>query len=133
MWSMWSRPTSDGSSRHGFRAARHGDLERAARIRHPERDGADRRAVDTREGLREAMGLRVEDEVGAALSVEGDLLRAMPGRDPEAQPLEEGRELAGVGCRVFDELEAVCLDDLLRCHAHVRPSSMWRAGGSRPR
>ena len=59
------------------------------------------------EGLAEAVGLGIDDEIDVALAVEGDLLGAVAGHGAEAQALEEPAQRGGIGGGVFDEFEAV--------------------------
>ena len=76
-------------------------------IAHAKADGAYARSVHLGEGLGEAVGLRVDDEIDVALAVERHRLRTVAGDRSEAHPLEQGRKLAGIGGCVLDELEAV--------------------------
>ena len=78
-----------------------------ARILDAKRHGAHRGAVHPGEGLGEAVGLGIDDEIDIALAIEGDILGTMPGEGAEAEALEKRAELAYVGRRVFDEFESV--------------------------
>ena len=58
--------------------------------------------------MREALALPVDDEIDRALSIEVDVLGAMPAFEAEAQPLDQRRKLplVDVADRKFDELDA---------------------------
>ena len=70
-------------------------------------DRADRRPVQPRKALREGIRFRVDDEVHAALPVQRHVLVTMPGDGDEPHAGEQAAQRGRVGCRVFDELEAV--------------------------
>ena len=92
---------------HRLGAERLRPLQGGAGILDAKGHGADRRSVHAGEGLGEAVGLGVDDEVDLALAIERHVLRAVAGHRREAERLEQGLELADVGGGVFDELEAV--------------------------
>ena len=73
----------------------------------PECNGADRGAVHSRERLREASGLGVDDEVDLSLAIEEHILGAVLRDRREAHLLEQPAERGRVRRRVLDELEAV--------------------------
>src|SRR5580704_7070106 len=58
-----------------------------------ERERADRRSVQKRERMREALALAIDDKGDLTLSVEIDVLRAMPAHVTEAEPLDQRDEL----------------------------------------
>ncbi len=60
-----------------------------------------------RELLGKAVGLGVDDEVDAALPVQGNVFRSMPRDAAEPHGLEQPSEFGGIGGRVLDELESV--------------------------
>src|SRR6266849_10911166 len=62
------------------------------RVAHAKGDGADRRSVQPREGLGEAPGLGVDDEIDVALAIEGHVFGAMPRRRDKAHTLEQTSE-----------------------------------------
>ena len=72
-----------------------------------ERDRADRRPVQPRKGLREALRFGVQDEIDVALLIERDVFRAVPRRRDKPHPLEQRRQFGGLGSGVFDKLEPV--------------------------
>jgi hypothetical protein len=87
------------------------EVERAfVRMRcvfHADRERADRRAVDARERLREAVRLVIQDEVDVALAVEDDVFGAVPRNERKTHRLEEPGQGTRIRRRVFDELESV--------------------------
>ena len=87
------------------------EIERAfvrlACIGDAERDRADRRAVQTREPLREGIRLGVDQEVDLALPVQRHLLVTMTGNRGETHLLEQLPERHGIGRGVFDEFKTI--------------------------
>ena len=63
--------------------------------------------MHTRELLREAVVLGVDDEIDIALVVQSDVLGAMARNRRQTHALEQPPQLFGVGRGVFDELETV--------------------------
>ena len=88
-------------------AERNGALVSRLGVLHPKGNGAHAGAVLARKALRERIGLGVDDEVDAALAVQGDVFVAVPGNRLEAHAFEHRAHRGRVGCGVFDEFEAV--------------------------
>jgi len=82
------------------------------RVLNTERDGADRRAVQTREALCERIGFGVDDEVDLALAIQRHVFVTMLRDSREAHLLEQFAERDGIRRGVFDELEAVGADGI---------------------
>jgi len=59
------------------------------------------------EGLRETVGLGIDDEIDVALAIERHVLGAVPGHGAKAQALEQLAQRLGVGRGVFDEFETI--------------------------
>ena len=76
--------------------------------------------MDPREGLREAFGLGVDDEVHVPLTVKRDPLRAVPRDRGESHLLEQRPQLGRVGSGVLDELEAVGTHWIVDIPGHSR-------------
>src|SRR6266851_2191522 len=91
------------------------------RVAHAKGDGADRRSVQPREGLGEAPGLGVDDEIDVALAIEGHVFGAMPRRRDKAHALEQTAEFRRVGRGIFDELEAVGAHRIFPQHRPASP------------
>ena len=72
-----------------------------------ERHRARAGAVLAGEGLREAVGLGIDDEVETALAMQRHVLGAVPGDDGEPHPLEQVTQPGRIGRGVFDELKAL--------------------------
>jgi hypothetical protein len=61
--------------------------------------------MDPGEGLAEAVGLGIDDEIDVPLAIEGDLLGAVAGHGAEAQALEERPSAGASGAVYSHELE----------------------------
>jgi len=91
----------------GLRPARERMLVSFPCIADAQSDGADGGPVKPREGLGEAFGFGIDDEVHVALPIERHRLRAMAGDGAKAHPFEERAQRRRIRCRVLDELESV--------------------------
>src|SRR5687768_5984338 len=68
---------------------------------------ANRRSVKSRKALRKGIGLGVDDEVHASLTVKRDVLVAMSGYGQETHRFKKLAKRHRIGCGVFNELEAI--------------------------
>ncbi|MNQ68008.1 hypothetical protein D3C85_825520 [compost metagenome] len=75
------------------------------RILHAESDRTDRRAMQAGEALGEGVGFGVDQEVDAALAVQGHVFVAMLGNRLESQQFEHLAQRGGVRRGIFNELE----------------------------
>ena len=92
---------------------------RFRRIVHAEGEGADRRAVQSRELGSETAGLSIDEEIDIALAIERHRLAAMPRDSGEPRCLELTAEAVRIRRREFDELEAVGTHGIGSVRAHA--------------
>src|SRR5690606_497718 len=95
--------------------------------------GTDRRTMDAGEALGKAFRLGIEDEVDVALAIKRDVLRPVLRHGGKAHALEQGCQLGGFGCGIFDELETVGAHGVVEQVGHavlpeldLRVASIWR-------